>query len=235
MQREKVQASHQADQASLQAAMDSLQVQSRQLHRRHQHWAWQLAALLHWKRQGALQLRKLLHSWATLTAASRPDRPTTLHKESIRSKSEASHTGRIVSVSEAPGYLGAQSATEEACYTAGAEDGLPGLRPVPDGWAHHDRRVLGACFTGNTHACRVMLCSWSVAGAASSCRILKRQYLASMLAIAAAHSAVRGDWYWAWCHGYCVACILVSEVRLPLSLVLTQYVAVQAGCLRCRM
>lgn len=169
MQTEKVQASHQADQGSLQAAMNSLQVQSRRLHRRHQHWGWQLAALLHWKRQGALQLRKLLHSWAMLTAASRPHRPTALHKHSIRSNIGASHKGSIASISEASGCLGAQSLAEQACCTAGAEDRLPGLHPMPHGCAHRDRRMLGACFTG-AH----MLAEWCcvspflVADAASS-------------------------------------------------------------------
>ena len=157
---EKAQASHQADQGALQAAMDSLQVQCRQLHSRHQHWAWQLAVLQHWKRQGALQLRKLLHGWAMLTAASRPHRSTAPHKDLIRSNSRASHMGSITGVSEAPGCREAHSPATQICCTAGAEDRMPGLLPVADGGAQHDRQVLGACFKGIHMLAEPCLVSW---------------------------------------------------------------------------
>ena len=147
MQMEKVQASHQADQGALQAAVDSLQAQSRQLHSRRQHWAWQLAALLHWKRQGALRLRKLLHSWVMLTAASRSHRSPALSGNSVRSTCGVCETRQMDNSSEALGYQRSHSLAKQACRTSGAEAGLPGLRPMPDGCAY-DRRVLGACFTG---------------------------------------------------------------------------------------
>lgn len=143
MQMERLQASHQAEQGALQAAMDSLQAQSRQLQTRHQEWAWQLAALLHWKRQGAMQLRKLLQSWAMLTAASRSRRAaaTASHRGMIRSSCEASCKKHGDEVSG-----GAQTLAEPSYCAAGAENRLEG--PMPDGWAHHDRRMLGGCFRG---------------------------------------------------------------------------------------
>lgn len=148
MQMEKVQASHQADQGIMQAAVDSLQTQCEQLHSRHRHWAWQLAALLHWKRHGALQMRKLLHSWALLTAATRSHQSTALSRGSIRSTGGVFYTGHMDNISQALGCQRAHSLARRASCTAGAEDELPGLRPVPNGCAHHDRRALGACFTG---------------------------------------------------------------------------------------
>ena len=159
---EDARASHQADQGQLQGAMDSLQTQSICLHRRQQHWAWQLAALLHWKLQGALQLRKILHSWATLTAASRLHQTTALHKNSTRSNGGASRTGSIAGVSEASGCRGVLSLAPKVSCTAEEEDGLPGLPPVPDGRTHHNRRVVGACFKGMLFLAEWCFLSWFV-------------------------------------------------------------------------
>lgn len=159
MQMGRLQASHQADKGVLQAALDSLQAQSRQLHHQHKRWAWQLAALLHWKRQGARQVRKLLHSWARLTAASRSRRAaaaTASPRGMIRNSWEAARKGHKDDVSGAQICRKEHSLAEQSCCMAGADDQLEG--PMPDGWAHHDRRTPGGCFRG-TYACRMMVCA----------------------------------------------------------------------------
>lgn len=160
MQMEKVQASQHAKQGALQAAIDSLQQHSNQLISRHQQWAWKLASLLHWKRQGVQQLRRLLQSWAILTTASRSKSSPGSHNRIIRRCCEASDTqGKDGDLAEGTCQgtcvaADAQLAPCQACLAT--EDGMHGLRPVTD---HHDRRLLAVCFRG-THACWLVGTPW---------------------------------------------------------------------------
>lgn len=158
MQMGKVQASQHTKHGALQAAADSLQERSKLLHSQHQQWAWQLASLLHWKRQGALQLRRVLHSWARLSAASRSHLTPASRKHVARNCREASDIEGDSVVGACPGtYLTANWDMEEARCQArlGLEAGVDGICMVTD---HYDRRLLGACFRG-THACQLVCTS----------------------------------------------------------------------------
>ena len=150
---------HQVEQGALQAAMESLQAKSRQLHSQHQHWAWQVAALLHWKRQGAQQSHRLLHSWAMLAAASRSQLSPAFDRGFIRNTCADSHTRHLDDVLEVQRRsvtpILADEDTKQAGFKTGgsAENQMRALCSVPDGWEHHDQRMLGACFRG-MYACR---------------------------------------------------------------------------------
>lgn len=202
MQMERLQASHQADQGVLQAAMDSLQAQSRQPRSQHKRCAWQLAALWHWKRQGARQLRKLLHSWAMLTAASRSRRAaaTASLRDIIRNSCKASCKGHEADVSGAQRCQKEHSLVEQSYRcTAGAEEQLEG--PMPDGWAHHDRRMLGGCFRGTCAGRNDDLChaSCNVADAASPSTVILSWYHLQQYISFAAAASVR-------CRAACCCC-----------------------------
>ena len=155
MQMKEVQASHLAKQGALQAAIDSLQERANLLHRRHQQWASQLACLLHWKRQGAQQLRRVLHSWARLSARSESHLSLASQKHFPRGCCGASGTegeDDPLAVGACQGaYLAVDQGEEEVPCQArlGGEAGVHVLRLATD---HHDRRLLGVCFRG-THAC----------------------------------------------------------------------------------
>lgn len=233
MQMEKVQASQYTKQAALQAAIDSLQERSKLLHSRHQQWGWKLAFLMHWKRQGALQLRRVLHSWARLSAASRSHPEPASRKHFARNSCEASDTEGDSVIEACPGtYLTADQDVEEARCRArlGLEDSVDGICVVTD---HHDRRLLGVCFRGN-RACQLVSTScgpWflCLASAASVPRVpLLQREACICVAFFADALAAASSIHVAACVDLC-RFMLTPGTHNSLTVVL----AAQAGCLCC--
>ena len=87
-----------------------------------QHWVWgrRLAELLHWRRSGFSELRRVMQAWAVLVSS--PDHRMLQH-------------GSGVVVADTCHLKRTQACAERV--------------NVNDGWRHHDRRLLGCCFRGD--------------------------------------------------------------------------------------
>ena len=153
MQMQNITAAHQAEREGLQAHADTLQAQIWQLQGQHQQWAWQLAALLHWKRQGARRMRQVLQSWAVITAASQslpfssekpgPANAAGAFERRLSSAVSQDHMSHMTCVHDR-----AQVKKVDCRAVGEAESQMQRPQPMPDSWEHHNKRVLGTCFRG---------------------------------------------------------------------------------------
>ena len=126
------------DNQDLNSRLVDLQATVDQMHRQHDLWAWRLAALLHWQRRGASQLRGIMQAWAAVACAAARE-----HQENREQQSGSGMT------------------TTAACYHdqtyrngSDVAERLPEPQPhAMDGWSHHNRRLLGCCFRGDACCC----------------------------------------------------------------------------------
>ena len=106
----------------------AVQADRDQMGRQHRVWGRRMAELLHWRRSGFSDLRRVMQAWAALVSS--PDHQTLQH--------------------------GSKVAVADTCkinWTRGYTEQVK----VKDGWRHHNRRLLGCCFRGDC-PCAIKLC-----------------------------------------------------------------------------
>ncbi|DBA72766.1 TPA: hypothetical protein ACH3X2_010157 [Trebouxia sp. C0005] len=95
----------------------AVQAEDDQMGRQHQVWGRSLAKLLHWRRSGFSELRRVMQAWAALVTSA--DHQMLQHGSGV--------------------------AVAGICHLNLTQEHAERLN-VKDGWRHHDRRLLGCCF-----------------------------------------------------------------------------------------
>ncbi len=121
-------ATFKSDQQQQRNQIAAVQADRDQMGRKHQVWGRCVAELLHWRRSGFSELRRVMQAWAALVSSA--DHQMLQH--------------------------GSGMAVADACRLNQTRECAEQVN-VKDGWRHHDRRLLGCCFRGDC-SCAMKLC-----------------------------------------------------------------------------